>query len=158
MFSNLSNILTTAGRNAARSSCACGQKNSCFQILHLFRLLGTQFFCVAAAKSFDKISTPNLFCKYGTKRCLSGHICARQTAPVLEHAKLKESAESHHQHAHGNKSWKDQSSRPLRCSSVNIYFRRRKKFRPKPRSLSALLTRVWKHASRLVFRICRKSS
>ena len=50
------------------------------------------------------------------------------------------------------------SSTTFCCSSVILVFLRLKKFRPKFKSLSVLLRLLLKHASRLVFRICRKSS
>ena len=50
------------------------------------------------------------------------------------------------------------SSTTFCCSSVILVFLRLKKFRQKLKSLSVLLRLLLKHASRLVFRICRKSS
>ena len=50
------------------------------------------------------------------------------------------------------------SSTTFCCSSVILAFLRLKKFRQNFKSLSVLLRLLLKHASRLVFRICRKSS
>ena len=42
-------------------------KNSCFQILHLFRLLGTKFFCVAPPKVLTKFQLRIFFANMGRK-------------------------------------------------------------------------------------------